>query len=442
MPDQSHNLLAAALGGRLVDRPELLRRLQQVLQSARELGSVHALTLLELEERDGAPPSAAYRLAEAMGQRIRQSDTLAEIGHRCYALLLTHCPLEKAIGVAGALLASCRAIHDPDDDAEPPCYRAVIGVVPFSAEAPGANELLGRGHRACRDAWALGGDRVQVFRSVNSDRARTEHEILPAVKLLEAIEQDRLRLWGQEIVPLKPGLPPYFEILLRMPDGNGGHLSPASFVLAAERYGLATRLDHWVVTEVLERYRGWFGDATVGVTINLSGQSVGDEELLRLVHELLNRHEIPAGCVCFEITETAAVRDVEQARAFISALRGLGCRFALDDFGSGQASFRYLKTLDLDFLKIDGSFVRGVSHRELERVLVESIHRIGQVLGIHVVAEGVETQEVLEEIRGLGMDYAQGYVHGRPCAVEQLARRATARAESSPAAREVAPTAL
>ncbi len=410
----------------MVNRSELLRRLQRIVESARELGSVHAAGLIELEATATDAGDVLPRLIREIGQRIRRSDTLAELdesierhpsGAPRFGLILHHCPLEKAIGVARALLV---AIREAAGNGRP-IYRAVIGLVPFSGEARDAGQLLDRARHACGEARTLGGDRVQVFRSEASDRARKEHEILRAVELLQAIEQNRLRLFGQEIVPLRPELPRHVEILVRLPDGNGGHISPAAFVLAAERYDLAERLDRWVVTTVLASYRRLFGDTGVGISINLSAKSVGDAGLLDLVRRRLPEYEVPAERVCFEITETAAVSDVERARAFIDALRRLGCRFALDDFGSGHASFRYLKALEVDYLKIDRSFVCDVLDGDFDLAMVEAIHRIGRVLGIRVIAEGVENHEVLERMRDVGLDYAQGFVLGRPRPLEELA---------------------
>ncbi len=426
----------------LIDANEFLRRLQRIVESARDLGSVHAIALIELDpvaERVTtdrvatdpampAPDRAFRRIAREICQRIRQSDTLAELDTMSatrpdratrYGLILHHCPLHKAIGVARALLV---AIREVAGDNGKPIYRAAIGLVPFSAEARDADQLLDRGRHACAEARTLGGDRVQVFRSEASDRARKEHEILRAVELLQAIEQNQLQLHGQEIVPLKLGLPRHVEVLVRMPDSGGGHVSPAAFVRAAERYDLAARLDRWVVTTVLASYRRLFGDSGVGVTINLSAKSVGDEGLLDLVRRRLPEYDVPAQRVCFEITETAAVSDIERARAFVDALRQLGCRFALDDFGSGHASFRYLKALRVDYLKIDRGFVRDLLDSEFDLAMVEAFHKIGGVLGIRVIAEGVESREVLERLRDVGLDYAQGYVHGRPSPLEELAK--------------------
>ncbi len=413
---------------RRVDRVELHRRLQQIVASARELGSVHAVAVIEIEPIVDASANAVQHLATLLRQRIRQSDTLAELDTHRYGLILQHCPLEKATGVARKLLDVLHSINSlMMDGIEGATYRAVVGVVPFSAEAKDANALIDSGCQACQDAWALGGNRVHVFRSDANGRAHHQREILRAVELVQAIEHNQLQLFGQEIVPLSQDLPRYVEVLLRLPDGDGGTVHPGAFVLAAERYDLATRLDGWVVSNVLAGYRRWFGDTPVGVSINLSAKSVGDEELLELVPQCLAKYNVPAERVCFEITETAALNDVERARRFIAALRQLGCSFALDDFGSGHASFRYLKVLDLDYLKIDGSFVRGVLDQEFDSVMVESIHRIGRVLGIRVVAEGVESHEVLERLRDVGLDYAQGWVHGRPCPIEELARSAMSR---------------
>ncbi len=404
--------------GRIVSGGELRRRLQQILASAKRLGSVHAVGLIEIEP--DTPPRVLRRIVTSMCRRIRQSDTLAELDDNRYGLILHHCPLDNAVGVARSLLATIRTGTDDDTggQGEADVCRAVIGLVPFSAETSNTYQLLDHGRRACTEAWALGGDRVQVFQSEGGDRARKEHQLQRAAELSQAIEGDHLLLYGQEIVPLKPDLPRHIEVLMRMPDGEGGVIRPAAFVLAAERYGIADRLDQWVVNKVLASYRRLFGDSGVGVTINLSAKSIGDDKLL----DLVRRHDVPAERVCFEITETAAIRDLESARAFIDALRQLGCRFALDDFGSGHASFLYLKELEVDYLKIDQGFVRDVLEQDFDLAMVAAVNKIGQVLGIRVIAEGVENHDILKRIRDVGLDYAQGYVHGLPSPLEDLAK--------------------
>ncbi|MEM7588015.1 MAG: GGDEF domain-containing phosphodiesterase [Acidobacteriota bacterium] len=425
--NRSDDRRSPASGQRIVDEIELRRRLQQILDSARELGSVHAVAIVELEPIGAELPEPQRRLTQVLGRRIRSSDTLATLAKHRYALILQHCPLEKATEVGHRLLELIHKMVEPAGGELKPSYRTVIGVVPFSAEAQTVDELIDRGRRACEEARMLGSDRVHVFRADADRRARSQRELLRAVELRRAIEQDQLQLFGQEIVPLRPELPRFVEVLLRMPDGEGGFIPPSAFVLAAERYDLAPKLDRWVVRTVLANYRQWFSEGDVGVTINLSAKSVGDQQLLELVRRGLPEHRVPAERICFEITETAAIDHIEQARRFTTALRQLGCCLALDDFGSGHASFRYLKELDLDILKIDRSFVHGVLADEFNQVMVESTHRIGRVLGIRVVAEGVEDQDVLARIRTLGLDYAQGFVHGRPGPIEALASSVTRR---------------
>jgi EAL domain-containing protein (putative c-di-GMP-specific phosphodiesterase class I) len=214
--------------------------------------------------------------------------------------------------------------------------------------------------------------------------------------------------------------PPHYEILLRMEDEVGEIIAPGAFLPAAERYGLSVKVDRWVVTTALAWMQSQIDTpaADTRYAINLSGHSLSDNDFLRFLTEALRDTAVDAGRICIEITETAAISNLTKAGRFIGALKDLGCRFALDDFGSGLSSFAYLKNLPVDFLKIDGAFVKGLAHDDMGQAMVRSIHDVGKMMGKRTIAEFVDGAETLSTLKKIGVDYAQGYYLGKPAPIE------------------------
>ena len=244
-------------------------------------------------------------------------------------------------------------------------------------------------------------------------------------RLNDAIKSDRLTLYYQDIVPVVPDATAgrHFEVLVRMLDEEGNIVPPDAFLPAAERYNLITSLDQWVVSHTFSWYAGHAVTDLQGldtISINLSGASVSDAGFLGFIKSELLLHEVPPGVICFEITETAAIANLQAATEFINELRRLGCRFALDDFGSGMSSFAYLKNLPVDYLKIDGSFVRDMETDVIDCAMVNSIHQLGNVIGTKTIAEFVENDGILAKLAEIGVDYAQGYGISRPQPLQDM----------------------
>src|SRR5581483_2902124 len=283
-----------------------------------------------------------------------------------------------------------------------------IGVVPITADNEDVASILSAADSACQAAKESGRNRVHSFAENDIELMRRRREMQWAARINAALEEGRFELFRMSIQPLqRVENGAHYELLLRLKDETGRIVSPNDFIAAAERYGITPAIDRWVIENA---FRWLVSEADereklLMCSINLSGQSLGDDKFLPFVIDQFHRSGLDASKVCFEITETAAVASFSQANRFIQALRELGCKFALDDFGTGLSSFGYLKHFPVDFLKIDGSFVRE---------MVRSINEIGHLTGKQTIAEFAENAEIIQMLTSLGVDYAQGYGVAQP----------------------------
>ncbi len=429
----------------LINRTEFERKLGQLLQDARSRKREHALCYLDLDQFKVVNDTCGHmagdallrQLAALLEERIRSSDTLARLGGDEFGLLLEGCTLEKAGQVAETLRDVVSGFRFSWDN-KPFDVGVSIGVAPIKAASESVNSLLSTVDAACYVAKELGRNRVHIYQPDDQELSRRAGEMQWSQRLSQAIREDRLQLHAQRIVPLQEGdrAPAHAELLVRLIDESGRQVPPMSFIPAAERYGLMPTLDRWVIRSVLERLArlGALPENTL-YAINLSGQSLGDPKMLGFILDQLDATGLAPERICFEITETAAVANLRAASRFINTLRGIGCRFALDDFGSGMASFGYLRQLKVDYLKIDGRFVKNMRHDATDRAMVHAINDIGHVMGLRTVAEWVEDEETLALLRGMGIDYAQGYAIHRPEPLAPAAGRLPGAPPSIPAAR-------
>ncbi|UXI68764.1 EAL domain-containing protein [Tahibacter amnicola] len=417
----SHDLLTG-----LYNRHEFERRLDLALQQARLLQRPYALLYIDLDQfklvNDTAGHAAGDEMLRQIGKllqrQVREDDVVARLGGDEFVVLLDNCPPDAAQRVAQKLRQAI---------AEQPYHcgqrhftaHASIGLLDLGSAPLTRDDVLGIADAACYVAKDQGRDRVHRYHPDDTLLNSRRGEMAWVERLHRAFERGQLRLYRQDIVPL--GAEPYegshFEVLLRLEEEDRV-IVPMAFIPAAERYGLMPLLDRWVIRAAFHRMalarRVPGGERISLCAINLSGASLADDSFVDYAKEQFIHFGISPESICFEITETVAISDLNRAASFVQELRALGCRFALDDFGVGMSSLTYLKTLPVDFLKIDGSFVRDMRSDAIDRAMVEAIHRVGQVTGKATIAEMVEDAATLEEARMLGIGFAQGYAVAKP----------------------------
>ena len=408
----------------LVNRREFERRLEEAIDSGHRGDGQHVLCYLDLDrfklvnDTSGhlAGDSMLREVAKLLRDAVRDSDTVARLGGDEFGMLLIGCPLEKARQIADDV---CRSVGD---------YRFVwkdrifnigvsVGLVEISRESGTLEELMAAADTACYVAKKQGSGRVAVYSARDEALARHSGEIQWLQRLQGALKENRFQLYHQIIVPTHgTNGGPAMEVLLRLRDENGQELPPAEFMRAAERYRLMGLVDRWVVqTTFAALGRGaLLLQPDRSVAINISGQTLGDVQFLEFVVECLDSTGVSPAQICFEITESAVVANLEHARRFIGVLHGMGCQFALDDFGSGVGSFSNLKNLPLDYLKIDGSFIRNLARDTVNQAMVTAMIKLARTLNFKVIAEQVEDSAALEAARRMGVDYLQGYAIGKP----------------------------
>ena len=347
---------------------------------------------------------------------MRNADTLARLGGDEFGVLLEGCDIGRGEQIAESLR---QTISDFRFVWEDKIFQVgvSIGLVEVTASSDNSAAVMSAADAACYVAKDEGRNRIQVFKGGNKGAERYG-EMQWIARIHKAIEDNRLLLYRQNIVAVAgTDSVAHAEILLRMQDEKGMIIPPMAFIPAAERYNVMAMLDRWVVTNTLE----WLvANPLTGnnhlqfFSINLSGQSLGDRNFLQYIVDEFVRTGVSAERICFEITETAAIANIGRAKDFINEFKKRGCCFALDDFGSGMSSYSYLKNLDVDYLKIDGAFVKDMAQDPVDFAMVESINRIGHVMGIKIIAEFVEDETILAKLREIGVDYAQGYGIHKP----------------------------
>jgi EAL domain-containing protein (putative c-di-GMP-specific phosphodiesterase class I) len=356
------------------------------------------------------------QLGILLNHKVRNADTLARLGGDEFGVLLEGCDIWRGEQIAESLR---QTISDFRFVWEDKIFQVgvSIGLVEITESSENSAAVMSAADAACYEAKDEGRNRIQVFQGGNKGAERYG-EMQWIARIHKAIEDNRLLLYRQNIAAVA-GVDSvaHAEILLRMQDEKGAVIPPMAFIPAAERYNVMAMLDRWVVTNTLE----WLvanpltsSNHLQFFSINLSGPSLADKNFLQYIVDEFDRTGVSPERICFEITETSAIANIGRAKDFISVLKKRGCCFALDDFGSGMSSYSYLKNLDVDYLKIDGAFVKDMAQDPVDFAMVESINRIGHVMGIKIIAEFVENETILEKLRQIGVDYAQGYGIHKP----------------------------
>ena len=409
----------------LVNRAEFERRLNQALHAPRGEHVNHVVCYLDLDRFKAVNDSCGHmvgdnllrEIAALLKEQVRDSDTVARLGGDEFAMLLVGCPLDKARQIAEDV---CQAVSDYNFTWQDRVFDlgVSIGLVEIDQESATAETALSAADSACYVAKQQGRGRIHVYSARDEVKARERGEIQWLQRVQHALKENHFELYSQSIVATRGRVDsgPAAEILLRMRDENGKIVTPGQFMSAAERYQLMTHVDRWVVRAALTSLASDVPHLPAGRTcsINLSGQTLGDDDFLEYVVDLLDHTGVDPAKICFEVSESAVMNNIEHARRFINVLHGMGCCFALDDFGSGIGSFAQLRLLSIDYLKVDGSFTRDVAENSVSRDMLAATIQLSKSLDFKVVAEEVEDQDAFDILRELGVDYIQGYVVERP----------------------------
>ncbi len=410
----------------LVNRREFERRLNELFDSAKTRNTQHALLYLDLDQFKVVNDTCGHlagdellrQLAARAREQIRKHDTFARLGGDEFGVLIENCRMDQALDIAEKLRKTIVEFrfHWKERAFD---VSASIGACAITSESESHATILSNADAACYVAKDKGRNRVQLYFG-GCDNALKRIEMDWVARLNRALEEDRLCLYYQKIVPI--GAPreelEHFEVLLRLIDETGNVVTPGVFLPAAEKYNLMPVIDRWVVRRLLsnndEFHRRLNADGNASCSINLSGASLNDDQFPAFLKEQIASSRIPPQALCFEITETVTIYNLQRAASFMRELKAIGCCISLDDFGSGMSSFGYLKTLPIDYLKIDGNLVKNIANDLTDFAMVESINRIGHIMGLRTIAEFVENDAILVKLREIGVDFAQGFGLHKP----------------------------
>jgi diguanylate cyclase (GGDEF)-like protein/PAS domain S-box-containing protein len=416
----------------LINRREFERRMEQSLGKVRDDGVAHVLCYLDLDRFKAVNDTCGHlagdnllrEIAGLIKEQVRQSDTVARLGGDEFGLLLTRCPLEKARQIADDV---CRAVRDHRFVWQDKIFTVgvSIGLVEVGRDGASISDLLAAADSACYVAKQQGRGQVHVYSAQDEAAARQRGEIHWLQQLQTALKEDRFEIFTQPIIAVtgRVDMGPAVEVLLRLRDDDGGLVLPGRFMKAAERYQLMGGIDRWVVQASLAAV----GQGTIRLprgrscAINLSAQTLGDESFLEFVVECLDHSQVDPAQVCFEMSESAVLADLQRARRFIAVLHGLGCQFGIDDFGSGVGSLASLRGLTIDFLKIDGAYTHELATDTMNYQVVAAVTQLARTVGFQVIAEQVEQQADFDALRDLKVDFIQGHFVDRPAPLGQAA---------------------
>lgn len=409
----------------LINRHEFECRVERAIQNAKVQATTHTLLYLDLDQfkivNDTCGHAAGDELLQQLSQlllgSVRHRDTLSRLGGDEFGMLFENCPLDKAVEIASSLLTSIQEFNFTWGESSF-TLGISIGVVPIDHSTSDIASAMSAADSACYIAKEAGRNQLQIAHMGDRRLQQRHGEMQWASRLTRALEKDQFTLYFQPIIPCanKSRHYTYLEILLRLIDDDGTVIAPGAFLYAAEKYNMVSSIDRWVI----EHSMAWLAETEksdgrpITISINISGQTIGSPDMLKFIIDKMEETGAPAEQIIFEVTETAAIENITSATSFMLTLRGCGFRFSLDDFGSGLSSFTYLKKLPVDFLKIDGAFVRDILSDPVDYAMVRSINELGQLLGKETIAEFVETTGLADELERMGVNYVQGYAFAKP----------------------------
>lgn len=416
----------------LINRYAFEFSLKNALDLAKEYGQSHVVLYIDLDQFKVVNDTCGHvagdellrQLSTILRSKVRESDHLARLGGDEFGALLENCDPDHAMRVANGILDTINEFRFAWDEKQF-SVGASIGLVTVNELSDGITQILSAADLSCYAAKDLGRNQIHIYQEDDDALTQRRGEMQWISRIHDALSENNFELYCQSIVPASgvDELSCHYEILIRMKNGEGVSIPPGAFIPAAERYNLMPEIDRWVIEHAFHAYsqlQARLKEKKIRFSINLSGNSLSQDELQEYIREQLRRFSIPAENICFEITETAAITNLTNAHKFMRDLKQSGCRFALDDFGSGLSSFAYLKNLPVDYLKIDGSFIRDILDDEIDRSMVVAINQIGQVMGLKTIAEYAESAEIISELDKIGIDYVQGYGVEKPYPLEQL----------------------
>ena len=406
----------------LINRHQFNIELKQLIDHAKTHGSKHVLCYLDLDHfkpvNDTCGQAAGDELLKQVSSRlhnaIRLGDILARLGGNEFGLILQNCPVTVASEIAEKIIHSISS-YDFSWEGNKFTIGVSIGIVPVTSQTGNINEVMKHADVACYTAREQGQNRTYVYDQQGNNLRHRHEEFHWASRISDALEQDRFKIHAQSIHPLDPASNNHtqIEILVRMEDENGHLLPPASFIPAAERYKLMGAVDQHIIRETFKFISAHVHE-DICFSINLSANSLNDDKLAAFIKQCMNEFEIQARLICFDISEASAITNLTKSANLIEELNTEGFKFALDDFGGSLSSFNYLKDLPVDYLKIDGGFVRDMVDSKMDHAMVAAINQLGHIMGIRTIAEFVENDDIIEQIQLLGVDFAQGYGISRP----------------------------
>ena len=418
--------------------------LKDLLRQTRGTSAQHAIANVDIDRmavvNDISGRDAGDQLIKQVGQKlasmVRSRDVVARLGSDKFGVILENCDLRTAQTVMRKISHAISSI-DMEWEGNSHDVSVSIGIAPISAQSQSVTALLNAAETARNVSKERGRNFIHVLEMEDSSLLRRKDQIRWVNRIQSALRDDRFRLYAQLIHPLKPGSQkPHFEVLLRMEDEEGSLVAPERYIAAAENFYLMSSIDYWVVDrtfEELARYRQAASEPNCQISVNLSGQSLSDTNSFAAYIENKFEHSgVNPGDICFEITESAAIANIEEAQVFIDQVHALGCKFSLDDFGTGLSSFAYLKNLKVDYLKIDGSFVRDIAKDPVCESMVSAINQVGQAMKLKTVAEFVENEEIARKLKQIGVDFGQGFGLGVPAPLgDTLANLAKPKSKSA-----------